>query len=181
MPETAETKSRKGVIIALVSVIVLLVVVGAGVALSKRKAPTAAVVTTAPSQSSADAAANAYEQAFNTMNAQLNSDTASVNTAMQTNGDPAAGTAAINMEITHLQAFDATMRTITFPSGDRADASAVISADAAFENGLGQLAINTDDISNYNSNLDSVTPLRATFASATTTLASDLGLAPTGG
>jgi len=186
----SEKKPRRGLIIALICVVVVLVAVVAGLALSKKKdAPSAAVATTVPSTSTTTvpsaattaAAARAFGTAYNTLAAQVASDSTQLNTAEQTDGDPTAATAAINTQIAHLTAFDATMRSIEFPVAYQADARAVLSANAAFENGLSNLAANTDSISNYNATLVTVTPLKAAFVAAANTLASDLGLTPASG
>ena len=121
----------------------------------------------------AAAAGAAYVTAFNTMNDAVNADIPAQNKA---GTDPTGATTAINDEASARQTFDTAVQAITFPASDQADAQAVLSADASLESVLGTLAANTNDIGNYNSIFDTVTPAQSAFTAADNALSNELGL-----
>jgi hypothetical protein len=106
-------------------------------------------------------------QEYNTYNANL----ASVNS-----GVPASETAGWNAILQGQQAFDTTIEGINFPARDAADVNAVLAADTAYENAIGTLAVNTDDVDNYNSVFDLMESAQSAFQAALTTLDSDFGM-----
>jgi hypothetical protein len=111
----------------------------------------------------------------------ITTDSNQANTALQTDGDAAAGAAAIKTEANHVAAFGSMVGSIQFPTSDKTDAKQVISTASALATGLDNLSINTTSASGYNTALAAVTPLRAAFQAACTTLGGDLGLtAPAG-
>src|ERR1035438_7535311 len=116
--EGVTQKSRRGLVIGL-GILLAIVVIGVVVAIAatKKDAPSAVVGTTAPAQSQADVASNAYISAFNTMN-----DVANAQTSAKNDGtDPSAQSAAWESEVTALQTFDTAVGQIDFPSADIAD------------------------------------------------------------
>ena len=121
------------------------------------------------------AAGASYVSAFNTMNTASNDGITKQNTI---NSDPAGATAGINEQISARQAFDTAVTAIVFPSAAQSDAQQVLSADAALEQALGTLAVNTDNIANFNSVFATVTPAQNVFTSANAALSNDLGLKP---
>jgi hypothetical protein len=88
----------------------------------------------------------------------------------------ATETAGINATIQDHQTFDSALSAISFPSADGAAVTAVLSADAAYESSLGTLAVNTGDVTNYNSVFDTMVPLQSAFEAALTTLDGDFGI-----
>jgi hypothetical protein len=120
-------------------------------------------------------ASSAYEGAYNTMQSGLNADVAGQNSS-----DPTTSENAINDEVTVLQAFDSAVENIQFPAEDQSDAQTVLNDDAAWENGLGTLAVNTDNTDNYNQVFDTVQPEQTAAQAAQVALARDLGLSSSG-
>ncbi len=94
----------------------------------------------------------------------------------QNSNDPTTSAAGINGRVQVRQTFDAALKTIQFPASAQADAQKVLSADAALESALGQLAANVGDISNYNSIFATVNTEESAFAAADAALSSDLGV-----
>lgn len=141
--------------------------------------PPAAAPTKTPGTSSTPttdltaAASTAYATAFNTMIDAVNADIPGQNAAST---NPAGATTAINNEVTARQTFDTAVQAISFPSSAQSDAQSVLNTDAALEQALGTLAVNTGDIGNYNSVFDTVTPADNAFTAANAALESDLGL-----
>ncbi|MGP0111146.1 MAG: hypothetical protein ACLPR9_20225 [Acidimicrobiales bacterium] len=155
----------------------------AAIAVSKKSGPSTtptsapAAANTSPTSASAQAAAQAFLVAFNNLNTASNADSAQLNANMQSaNPEPVAATATINSWIASSQTFDRAMGSIQFPSALQSDVQQVMSASAAFQSGLQQLGANTDNISNYNSALSSLTPLKANLVAATSVLGEALGL-----
>jgi hypothetical protein len=107
------------------------------------------------------------------MNDAVNADIPAQNKA---GTDPTGATTAINDEASARQTFDTAVQAITFPASDQADAQTVLSADASLEGVLGTLAVNTNDISNYNAIFDTVTPAQSAFTAADNALSNELGL-----
>ena len=166
-------KSRKGVVVPLV-ILAVLVIAAVGAFASSNKTGTSAVATTAPAASQADVAGNAYVAAFNKM-----SDSVNAQTAAENGTDPVATSAAWNAEVAARQAFDSAVGNINFPNADEADAKQVIATDTALESAEGTLAANTDSVFNYNSIFTTVTTAENAFAAADKALSNDLGLTST--
>jgi hypothetical protein len=155
----------------------ILAVAGVAIAIVvTKKTGTSAVVTTAPSASSSAAASQSFKAAYDTLENNITTDSNQANTALQTDGDPTAGADAIKLEAQHVATFGSTVGSIQFPTSDRADAKQVISTASALATGLDNLSINTTTATGYDTALAAVTPLRAAFQAACTTLGSDLGL-----
>ncbi len=117
------------------------------------------------------AATSAYVTAYNTM---INAENPDITN--QNSNDPTTSAAGINGRVQVRQTFDAALKTIQFPASAQADAQKVLSADAALESALGQLAANVGDISNYNSIFATVNTEESAFAAADAALSSDLGV-----
>lgn len=105
-----------------------------------------------------------------------NTNLANFNALTTAGGSPATATAGINATIQDHQTFDAAINGISFPAADSADGNSVLNADSAYENDLATLAVNTNDVGNYNSVFDTVLPLQSAFQAALTTLDSDFGI-----
>jgi hypothetical protein len=152
-----------------------LLMVGVLTAACSSGTPAAITATTSRASTSTTdltaAAAAAYLTAYNTMSSGLSADIPGQNSS-----DPTTSTNAINNEVTVLQTFDTAVQGIQLPSSADADAQTVLNADAALESALGTLAVNTNDVSNYNSVFDTVQPDETTATADQTALARDLGL-----
>jgi hypothetical protein len=180
MSKNHPTTSRHGRVVAVVLAGLVVLVLGAcGTTAATSHlgtvAPTTLPPTTQPPTTTtidvSAVASTQYLAAFNKMTTAYNAQVPA-----QNGTDPGAVTAAINAEIRAQQAFDSTVQGITFPTSDEADAQAVLTADAALESAEGTLSVNTDNVDNYNSVFDTVTPARNASNAANTTLGNDLGL-----
>lgn len=168
-------KPKHGIVIAgLLTVAITTAACGGG----KPSASHSTTTTGAPPSTTdlTATASAAYASAFNTMESGLNAQIPAQNAA---DTDPSGATTAINTEVTVLQTFDTAIEAIQFPPADQSDVQAVLNADAAWEQGLGTLAVNTNDTANYNSVFDTVQPEQTAATAAQDALGRDLGLSIT--
>jgi predicted transcriptional regulator len=118
--------------------------------------------------------ADGYLAAYNTM---ITADNLLVTKQNAENiGDPALAT-TIHARSALRSTFDTTVAALDasqFPKAS-ADITAVLNADAAVEDAFGTLAVNTDNVSNFNSIFSTYTSAQATFVAADSAVARDLG------
>ena len=151
---------------------VLLVSLGLSGCGSSSTSPT---TTTTSAASLLAKAANTYSAVFNQMIGKTNALLPRVNSPVA-----ATETAGWNATVAAQRVFDARVQSIKFPASLQSDADAVVSADIAAESIEGTLAFNTDNVSNYNSIFNTLTPARAAFEAADATLSHKLGLVSNG-
>jgi hypothetical protein len=113
----------------------------------------------------------AYVAAFNVMTTAVNA-----GIAQQNSGDPATSAGGINAEVAAYKAFDAALANLRLPGSARTDAQKLLNVDAALEQVLGTLALNTGNVDNYNQIFNTVTPAETAVTSAQTALNNDLGV-----
>jgi hypothetical protein len=158
-------------VLGLIALVIIVVAIVAGSSGANNKSS----VASGSSTDSSATATSTYISAYNTMISADNPDIVSQNSHV-----PTTSQQGINDRITVHQAFDAAMTAISFPSADQSDALAVIAADGALENALGNLAVNVNNVENYNSAFFSgVSTADNNFASAIAALNSVLGVIST--
>jgi hypothetical protein len=118
---------------------------------------------------------NAYIAAYNALSTAVNAGIVNQNSDI-----PSTATAGIDAEITAYKAFDTSLSSIGFTGQARSDAQKVLNADAALEDLLGTLSVNTDNVENYNQVFSTVTPAEATVTADQTALNNDLGVSTSG-
>ena len=184
MSTSLPTTSRHGRVVAIALAGVVVLALGACRTTAATSHPGTIAPTSLPPTTQASTtttidltavAGTQYVAAFNKMNTAFNAQIPAQNRAST---DPSGATTAINAEIRAQRTFDSTVQDIAFPTSDQADARGVLTADAALESAEGTLSVNTDDIANYNSVFDTVTPVQNAFDAANTALSNDLGLVP---
>jgi hypothetical protein len=94
----------------------------------------------------------------------------------QNSSNPSTETAGINLEIASINRFDNYIQTIKFPKSDKHELNQVLIENSVLTNLDGTLAINTSNVSNYNSLFDGVESAQATSTAAIDLLAKDLGM-----
>jgi hypothetical protein len=90
--------------------------------------------------------------------------------------DPTTSTDGINGIVLDHDTFDGTIQALSFPAADKTDARGTLNADAAYEAAMQTLALNTNDVDNYNGVFDTTIPLQSAFQSAVQALGGDLGI-----
>lgn len=127
-----------------------------------------------PSASPTPNIAQISNQLVSAINKMINADNA--NLAAFNSSTPATATAGINATIADHQALDSTLQGIAVPASDQSDVSNLLKADAAYENALATLAVNTDSVANYNSVFNTVVPLQSAFQAALSAVGTDFGI-----
>lgn len=94
----------------------------------------------------------------------------------QNSSNPAMETAGINAEISAINRFDNHIQNIKFPSSDRNAVNKVLAVDAVLTALDGTLALNTNDVTNYNSLFNGVVAAQANSTVAIDSLAKKLGM-----
>jgi hypothetical protein len=94
----------------------------------------------------------------------------------QNSSNSSTESAGINLEIAAINRFDNHIQTIKFPKSDRSALNKVLADDSVLTSLDGTLALNTSDVSNYNSLFDGVQTAQANSIAAIHTLGKDLGL-----
>ena len=127
--------------------------------------------STTPTTSAGPDASTLFQAAYNRMVDATNAQTDNENSS-----DPSTSASGWNAAAAARQTFDQAVTKISFPGSAGTAVQTLISSDVALESLMKTLAINTNDVSNYNSIFTSVNSAEATFAANASALAAALGL-----